>query len=385
MFSYFKQYDNDIYHIKFSSRQHNLSLSNLRFTGSLSVFSLDDLKNVLNKSSVSPLSYIKGPYPIAVRHIHNDHVYVVERPPFQIKVDYSPTKSNMARRPIKPVQIWIPWTLTFYDLSSDQHRLMSNYAIYFNDGPLQSLDDVLLHSYTSNVYGNGRICLGATASALNQAFLDKKIDNLSTLHNMMFNDYFSGGWNCDLSSNVLYAITMLDNPLIINDYKNIDPNSEIGIRAKKSNIKFSRSYHDNYKTANFYYNLSLLTLEETLSLVSQLKNIDKNLYGTKIPLNKILEGYSNESFSEDIINSIEVANQKVALIDLMIKNPNSNIHIDSYQTRPIPFELHQFIKNNLDFTMDQVYDLYNKDKTTMITLNYELPLMANQGVSDEPF
>lgn len=258
-FSLYKQYDNSIFYVKFINRTYSsTNIANVQYTANLGIISLQDLHNNVSKRNVSDFKDIGAPYPIAIRAVKND-VYLVERPPFQIKVDYSPTRSGVKRRPIKPVTIWIPWTVTVYDLSSTVHNFLTNFQIHFNDSSLSSLEDKIIPAYTSNVYQNGNICLGQTYNIIAELIKNDTIDNFASLHSYMFNEYFTGGWNSDLSGNLVQALLAADSPYLIPNFSNLSPFHPIAKRAIDSKMKMFASRHYTYHTANMYYNLSLLT------------------------------------------------------------------------------------------------------------------------------
>jgi hypothetical protein len=138
--------------------------------------------------------------PLAVRYADPQRgMYVVERPPFKISPDFSKTKGVDRSVPkiLEDKEIWIPWTVSIIHMSSSSSTL--GYSMFFNDGPLNSFDDVLTVPWIPNVFGDGRTCFGDAGYMLNQRIEAKQMNyNLSEVFNYIFNDFFSS-WNADLS------------------------------------------------------------------------------------------------------------------------------------------------------------------------------------------
>ena len=78
--------------------------------------------------------------------------------------------------------------------------------LFFNDSPIQSLDDYAITCFFPNMYGDGRMCLNQTLSMLQgHLYLVNSFD-ISTIYNFLINDYMSGGWNTDLGINCFDSI-----------------------------------------------------------------------------------------------------------------------------------------------------------------------------------
>ena len=137
-------------------------------------------------------------YPIAVRYTNGKNLWVIERPPFKATVTYRQTRSSSDALKEKTYDIWMPWTIMVLNIDFS----MSSYDSYlfFNDKPLQSLDDKLIPCFFPNIYGDGRMCLNQTTIGLQQHLAKTQSFDISTVYNYIINDYMSGGWNLDLGS-----------------------------------------------------------------------------------------------------------------------------------------------------------------------------------------
>jgi hypothetical protein len=74
-----------------------------------------------------------------------------------------------------------------------------NFSLYFNNSPISSDKDVLINSFFPNSStGNGAMCVGATLS--NISFSEDHPPSIKEIVNIIYNDYFSGGWNADINN-----------------------------------------------------------------------------------------------------------------------------------------------------------------------------------------
>ena len=385
-FSLYKQYDDSIFYVKLTNRSYNsTNISNIQYTANLGVIKLEDLYKNVTKKNVSHFENIAAPYPIAIRAVKNN-VYLVERPPFQIKVDYSPTRSAMRRRPIKPVTIWIPWTVTVYDLSTTVHNFLTNYQIHFNDSSLASLDDQIIPAYTSNVYGDGKICLGQSYHRLAELIKDETIDSFASLHSYMFNEYFTGGWNADLSNNLYQSLITAGSPYLIPNYLDLSESHPIAKRAIDSKLKMFTSKSYIYSTANMYYNLSLLTLEETLDLVKSLKDNNGSPYTKPFPVQSLFKLQSPSQI--DRLNLTDNHSNNYRTVKLTINNTlyDNCSPISFYNTKKIPESILNFFKENSEIIIDDIHARYIEEPNSMsISINYEIPILTEEKVEEDAF
>ena len=143
--------------------------------------------------------------PLAVRYSSPDgKTHVIERPPFEIEIDFSSSTSYRPRNTPKFLQsakMWIPWTVSVISTDYQSNSFSSSFGfhLYFNDGPLQSFDDKLVPCYLPNS-SSGNICMGQDSLGTTQLIQDGA--SITDIYNHTFNSYF-GGWNCDLCPQML--------------------------------------------------------------------------------------------------------------------------------------------------------------------------------------
>ena len=126
--------------------------------------------------------FVNDLYPISVRSIVGKNFYV-ERPPFQATVDFCRGSIRI------PFKIWIPWTLLVTQSNYGDSRL------YFSDQPLTVESDTYLRPFTPNIWPDSKLCF---SYSLNKYDLSDK--SIKTIYSNKINEYFSGGWNYDLSN-----------------------------------------------------------------------------------------------------------------------------------------------------------------------------------------
>lgn len=380
-FNIHKQYGDELYYLNLKSDRFQRYSSELhKYTAHLGIISLDKLQeNISNPPKNALIDKLEGPYPIAVRYI-NKGIVLVERPPFQIKVDYSPTKSNRARRPIKPVSVWVPWTITVYNLSGGADDLVNSYKIYFNDGPMSSLDDRVITNYFCNVYGDGKICLGSSTLSIYQKLNNNEITSFAALHSYMFNEYFSGGWNVDLGSNLHSLMMSSKSPYLIKDYTNLS-DSPMDKRAKQSKIKFSKSHNASYVIANSFYNLSLLTLEETLNIITNCKTI--NYHSIKTVESIIDQSQNSVDTYIDPIDFSDNYSANYCVVTLTLDNTLNALKNIGNLNRETPSEIIDFVKENSYTILDHIHNAYSTERSMSMDLKYEIPLVSTSSTEEE--
>lgn len=149
------------------------------------------------KSTLDNPFELSLPNPIAVRYVSLDGTHFIERPPFQIEVDFSVNYSKTKSMP--PVKIWIPWTLFVLNPSTPQDSY-----IYFSHKSLSSMEDVYLNCPLPNIYNDSRICYSNSLYHLDYTSTDVRY-----LYSTLFNEYMSGGWNLDLPSSLEYIFRQI--------------------------------------------------------------------------------------------------------------------------------------------------------------------------------
>jgi len=158
--------------------------------------------NVVNydRALKSTHANVDSLYPIAVRYINDQNVYVIERPPFKLSVDFKNARASWDTQKTQPLEIWIPWTVMILPLNGIAAGDSSNLKLFFNDGPIQSLSDNLVPVYLPNSYPDGRICWAGSFHAL-MSQLDTSNPHsmdINYIYSSILNDYLMGGWNTDL-------------------------------------------------------------------------------------------------------------------------------------------------------------------------------------------
>jgi hypothetical protein len=210
-------------------------------------------------------------YPLAVRYQSPDKsVYVIERPPFQIDIDFSTSKSYQYRnfpKYLTNAKMWIPWTVSIVSLRPSSMGFSNSYTfcIYFNDKPMTNFEDNLIPCFLPNS-SSGVICMGQDSLAVEDMFKDKS--SITEIYNYLFNSYFSG-WNCDIHNDLPNVDYFYENNIIDRLLKTN--------KGPKNYNSLSRSNRVSTTYNQMLYLLSSLSLEEMLDYISYIK-YKKNLY-----------------------------------------------------------------------------------------------------------
>lgn len=224
-------------------------------------------KDFLHSSKTLPSDHI---LPIATRYADvKADVYVIERPPFQIPIDYYTSKQISPKMPtyLQGKTMWIPWTVFVVSLNKNVNYLTAK--MYFNDKPLSSLeDDVIVRAFTPNIFDDARVCFGNSAFTFGQRIEAGDIEyNVSNVYNYLFNDYFTQ-WNPDIHTktiNYMYE-WMTKNKIFDNIHASNQKNKPKGFDDLANWQK--------YKTAWPYclYAMSQLSFEQTMQFISDYRN-----------------------------------------------------------------------------------------------------------------
>jgi hypothetical protein len=234
-------------------------------------------------------------YPMAVRYADLERgLYIIERPPFQIDLDFSTAKSYRTRKAPKYLtnaKMWIPWTVSIITFRKNTPGYFT-FSVFFNNKPLSSFEDNLIPSYLPNTSAHGSVCLGQDSSLVNE-LIDKNSTDISAIYNQAFNDYFAG-WNSDLAPRFLmtdYLKNIIDTRIV--DLKNAPK----FYRDLKNNVHSFSYVNSNAKLlARILFTASNLTLEEVFQYIdscSQQHNQNRS-----INLSYILKNYI--SFKHEI-------------------------------------------------------------------------------------
>ena len=204
-------------------------------------------------------------YPIAVRYTNNINYWIIERPPFLAKIDFKQGRSNSVVDS-KDYEIWIPWTVMIIDM--DPKTSMYKSSLFFNDGPMSSLDEKAIPCFLMNMYEDGNMCLNQTSVYLQQHLADTQSFDIFTVYNFILNDYMSGGWNTDLGMNVFDRLRST-----CVDFIKISDRAILGnpnLKTKVSRTPTGRR-KDNIYFHNVLTEISALSLSEMMSLVTAAK------------------------------------------------------------------------------------------------------------------
>jgi hypothetical protein len=259
----------------------------------------------LKSSNVNPDNL----YPIAVRYIGVNNVYVIERPPFKVSVDFKNARAAYEQDQISPVEIWIPWTVMILPWNDIIAGDPSSVRLFFNDGPIQSLEDKLIPGYLPNSYSDGRICW---SNSFNNLLSQLNVSgpqsvDINYLYSSILNDYMMGGWNTDL--NFSYQALQYSNSYVINalhekdqfpmislfhNSLSIDPTFAQKLRStieqkfgftKRKSLSFVdgsilRDSNNHQVSRNIFIKLfafmSSISLSDTLAFVSEIKEAMPN-------------------------------------------------------------------------------------------------------------
>ena len=367
---------------------------------------LSDTNSISDKTisrSFNQLEYgqknFKHLLPMAVRSTFSSldtNYYLVERPPFQAKIDYSKAQSYYARKFDKTIQgkdMWIPWTAMLIAVPKGCTSFSQiKFNLYFNDAPISSDEDFLINSFFPNSSSSsGTICIGSTLSNIT---FDEPDPSIKEIVNIIYNDYFSGGWNSDISNHARYNKAMLPalERLELNDSKNyIKTNlpsvKHFLLRASDDHATTS-TYSSSY--VEFFYCYSEMTFEETMEYYNILKqahinNISSIPNTTLESMNQNLDSSSSSlrtsMFPHDLSVSASVSFGCIAINDLVSKNSvlsNFNIVISNYNSTSDDF--HSYIKNPhiiADvFSQMMIFLSYKNDPT------YSFPYRLNYNTKD---
>jgi len=217
------------------------------------------------------------PMPIAIRAIRNN-TYVIERPPFKTSVRLTGVRAARVKKEASVLcEVWIPWTVSVLTMPTESTAYPS-LKMFYNDGPLSSIDDLLITPWTPNLHHTGDICLGQTIANFTNAVAEGHIDpkNVSEVYHYLVNDYFNGGWNLDLGGGIIsyicnYSIGKFTNyPL---------DNPDLAVRVANKKVKFRDTKQvqarEATKIKNAYLTWSLMDLPEVLEAVALYRDQDR--------------------------------------------------------------------------------------------------------------
>lgn len=273
-------------------------------------------------------------YPIAVRYTNNKNLWVIERPPFQATITYRQTRSSSKSEKYLTFDIYMPWTIMVLDI--DYHSSFYSAWVYFNDSPLQSLDDEIIPCFFPNTYTDGRLCLNQTTIGLQRYLADTNQFTISNVYNYLLNDYMSGGWNLDLGIQTFDYITSN----VTTDFSLLYKTKEAVRYGDNSlNIKSSITPTGRINYSKMITNLlkyfSTLSLDQSLQFVSEAKQSSQKIKRVTT-LNKVLENITSSSRSHSDFSSFfndffsNVSQSSIYYSAYLISHPDSLISNDHY-------------------------------------------------------
>lgn len=248
----------------------------------------------LANSSFSPDSI--NLFPMATRYFSPaENVYVIERPPFQIDLDFSTKRSYEPRKSFKVLEstkLWIPWTVSVINVNNTSHDSFT-FDLYFNDKPVTSIDEILIQSWLPNT-SSSRVCLGQDTLKIQQ--LLQQGSSITDIYNVMFNSFFAG-WNSDLSPIFVYT------DYIAEFTKKISTNKKAPKDISSPPHYWTKS-NSNY-LKNILYTLSHMTLEEIFQYIQSVKQKYSSSQTTHSTFSSVITRASNQKdyilSTEDVI------------------------------------------------------------------------------------
>jgi len=252
--------------------------------------------------------------PMAVRYVDKSQSYYIERPPCRINVKYKNARASHSAPEVEDLFIWVPWTITIMPVTFINKYDPGDVRIYYSHSALSSSTQMYINSLFPNTHSDARICWSGSFSNLLTHVKDQSDFNTFDYrywHSMIFNDYMLGGWNNDLISRPLYALSGrtnvgeagIVNQILEGDYKSKYPLVDmyrnpqsypefydrlVSVVINKFNFSRSKaldvvsnaqydSYISNYDYVKLLSFMSLLSLEETLSFYKQIGDVVKDV------------------------------------------------------------------------------------------------------------
>jgi len=326
-------------------------------------------------------------YPMAVRYVSKNNTYVIERPPFQLDIDFRLGPAHSTAPKMDPLKIWVPWTVMVFNGNEFSSGSFSSLKLFFNDGPLQSIEDKLIPCFYPNSYPDGKICFSSSLNDFNNNLDLSQFDqgNIGYIYNYIFNNYMMGGWNADLSfNNYRFAKAFTSNyshptiDLFTIPYHDFTFSEKMKKIVPKSLINGYKKYYDSFFNFNnsrlinkpykiFARNfavLSAFTLEQTLSLVSELKEVP-------IVADSYYDNHNNKSVAKIIatadFNYLNDSNKKTNSIQSIYQNSEINLDYE-YES----YTYHIYIDNTYTYETSSysTFMFYNKaSKEVILEIN----------------
>lgn len=309
-------YNTNIYHTDETSLHQYASSKQLNYTFSIKNTESTVLENYTleNSNKMNP-TYNSNVLPVAVRYMdYKNGLYAIERPPFQIPLDYS-FKKDMDRKLVSFLEgrkIWIPWSISVIEYSpSSDTRDFYQQRLYFLKKSLNSMQDEVYEAILPNIYSDGRVCFGNSSYNLQQLLQRGDIArNIASVYAFMFNDYFSA-WNPDLARYPTIAYNVLSSMKIFD-------------RIKDAKVKKTPKYLDDARTwkysqskywSAFLFCMSFLNYEETLEFYEKANTIIRSNFNPKTFYDVIAFNYPNLDEQEAFLRNNTVIDIKNSLLN----------------------------------------------------------------------
>jgi hypothetical protein len=311
-------------------------------------------------------------YPTSVRYTNGNNIFLVERPPFYANIQYNTSKAyRVNTKNDKTIQMWIPWTamLIYMNPSSSYYQA----SLYFNDGPINSLDDLAVPCFHMNMYDDGKMCLNQSSLMLQQHLAQIQSYSINEIYNFLINDYMSGGWNADLGVNSFERLAFHSSSLksiqkICYQTGSLEKNINPPITARGS-VSYPK-YYTNY--LNYF---SSLSLEETLDLISSVKSelSDSPTY-RKMKYSDVIQSYK-----VDLYTPFSILSDNYYGTAFNISN-NYNIFIDYKYGE----EIYKVQNNYLKHIYQVLLDYNNLRYSELLNNQQNLNLYIDNNVYENP-
>lgn len=205
-------------------------------------------------------------YPMAVRYVSDKNTYVIERPPFELEIDFRMGGAHSGHAKMPPIKIWIPWTVMIFKADSFVTGSFGDAQLLLNSGPIESLDDYLVPCIYPNSYSNSKICFSSSLSDFNDVLDITEFEkgNIGYIYNYIFNNYMMGGWNADLEQNLVRIRNMKNNLNYPVTNLFLNPNSDKEFYNKLSSV-FPKEFFNKikrYYKEDFEFNSSRVSREK---------------------------------------------------------------------------------------------------------------------------
>lgn len=143
-------------------------------------------------------------FPIATRYVSESGLFAIERPPFQADIDFKVGRaSSRTKKRLDNIKVWIPWTIFVFN-----PNIPNYYKYYFSNSSLTDSNHKYIAPYIPNTYTSGDICFSNSLANIPEDSVPNSSD-VTHLYATIFNDFFTGGWNSDLTNPWQYVYNAL--------------------------------------------------------------------------------------------------------------------------------------------------------------------------------